>query len=126
MILAATRLPLDHRTKVRCHRDFKTGALLHLESARTKSVPCYYSRGFAGIPHPPFVTPSWRLLLTQPSPVLANFEPIASVLMTSLLFAPRTVTPEVQYATLRRLPCPGSGPRDDCGRSLPRHCTKAL
>lgn len=51
-----------------------------------RAIPCYYSCGFAGIPHPPFVTPSWRLLLIQPSQALANFAPIAVVLILKLRF----------------------------------------
>jgi hypothetical protein len=42
-------------------------------------------------PHPPFVTPSWQLPLNQTSQGLANFAPIAAVLI--LRFGFRTVTP---------------------------------
>jgi hypothetical protein len=48
-----------------------------------------------GHPTPPFVAPSWRLPLTQPSQVLANFEPTVAVLIPKLrlvsLNAPREV-----------------------------------
>ena len=50
------------------------------------AIPCYYSRGFAGIPHPPFVTPSWQLPLTQTSQALANSEAIAAVLIPQFAY----------------------------------------
>jgi hypothetical protein len=41
---------------------------------------------FSGHPAPAFVAPSWQLPLTQPSQVLANFEPKAAVLIPKLRF----------------------------------------
>jgi hypothetical protein len=64
-----------------------------LDQRELRAIPCYYFGGFAGIPHPPFVTPSWQLPLTQPSQVLANFAAIAAVLI--LRFAYRSAKQEV-------------------------------
>jgi hypothetical protein len=58
-----------------------------------RAIPCYYFGGFAGIPHPPFVTQSWQLPRTQPSQVLANFAAIAAVLIPQ--FAHRIASREV-------------------------------
>ena len=57
-------------------------------------------RRFRGHPTPAFVAP-WRLPLTQPSRVLANFEPKAAVLIQKLRLVFRNALREVWRAILR-------------------------
>jgi hypothetical protein len=57
-------------------------------------------RRFRGHPTPAFVAP-WRLPQTQPSQVLANFEPTAAVLITKLRLVFRNALREIWRAILR-------------------------
>ena len=53
------------------------------------------SKGFCGHPTPANVASSWRLPPTQPSRVLANFEPTAAVLITKLRLVFRNALREI-------------------------------
>jgi hypothetical protein len=62
--------------------------------ARISSESMLLFRQFRGHPTPAFVA-QWRLPLTQPSQVLANFEPTAAVLITKLRLVFRSALREI-------------------------------
>jgi hypothetical protein len=81
-------------------RKIKLLIVFPCNGANLGAIPCYYP-GVRGHPTPANVASSWRLPPTQPSQVLANFEPTAAVLIKKLRLVSRNALREVWRAILR-------------------------